>query len=111
MGARSAGNPHAACDVEGAGNVARPGGLGLAGAPVLDPTCEGGGVRFPSATRLVAGFEHEADARRFLEAMRERLAAFALNSPLTKSCGSDSVALLAWGRISDGDGTIGGCSG
>jgi hypothetical protein len=23
MGARSAGNPHAACDVEGAGNVAR----------------------------------------------------------------------------------------
>ena len=33
------------------------------------------------------------------------------NSPLTKSCGSDSVALLAWGRISDGDGTIGGCSG
>jgi AraC-like DNA-binding protein len=24
MGARSAGNPHAACDVEGAGNVARP---------------------------------------------------------------------------------------
>ena len=51
MGARSAGNPHAACDVEGAGNVARPGGLGLAGAPVLDPTCEGGGVRFPSATR------------------------------------------------------------
>jgi len=42
MGARSAGNPHAACDVEGAGNVARPGGLGLAGAPVLDPTDEGG---------------------------------------------------------------------
>ena len=34
-----------------------------------------------------------------------------VNSPLTKSCGSDSVALLAWGRISDGDGTIGGCSG
>src|SRR5215475_14783066 len=24
MGARSAGNPHAACDAEGAGNVARP---------------------------------------------------------------------------------------
>ena len=42
MGARSAGNPHAACDVEGAGNVARPGGLGLAGAPVLDPTDERG---------------------------------------------------------------------
>ena len=30
MGARSAGNPHAACDVEGAGNVAWSGCLGLA---------------------------------------------------------------------------------
>ena len=38
------------------------------------------------------------------------LIAAPLSSPLTKSCGSDSVALLAWGRISDGDGTIGGCS-
>jgi len=28
MGARSAGNPHAACDVAGAGNVARSGYLG-----------------------------------------------------------------------------------
>ena len=28
MGARSAGKPHAACDVEGAGNVARSGCLG-----------------------------------------------------------------------------------
>jgi len=28
MGARSAGNPHAACDVEGAGNVTRSGCLG-----------------------------------------------------------------------------------
>src|SRR5467141_4586397 len=27
MGARSAGNPHAACDVEGTGNVARSSGL------------------------------------------------------------------------------------
>jgi len=27
MGARSAGNPHAACDVEGTGNVARSKGL------------------------------------------------------------------------------------
>jgi hypothetical protein len=38
MGARSAGNPHAACDVEGAGNVERSRCLGLTGAPVLDPT-------------------------------------------------------------------------
>ena len=42
MGARSAGNPHAACDVAGAGNVARLGCLGLAGAPALDPTDEAG---------------------------------------------------------------------
>jgi hypothetical protein len=38
MGARSAGNPHAACDVEGTGKrgtVERP-----ASAPALDPTDE-----------------------------------------------------------------------
>ena len=53
MGARSAGNPHAACDVEGAGNVAGP----IARpnhAPVLDPTCESLGVKFARATRLAA---------------------------------------------------------
>jgi hypothetical protein len=36
-GARSAGNPHAACDVEGAGNVVWSQVCGQAGAPVLDP--------------------------------------------------------------------------
>ena len=41
--------------------------------------CEGGGVRFPSATRLVVGFQHETDARRFWDAMRERLQEFALS--------------------------------
>ena len=41
--------------------------------------CEGGGVRFPSATRLIVGFEHESDARRFWGAMRERLGEFALS--------------------------------
>ncbi len=40
MGARSAGNLHAACDVEGAGDVARSKYVGQTGAPVLDPTCE-----------------------------------------------------------------------
>jgi RNA-directed DNA polymerase len=38
--------------------------------------CEGGGVQFPSATRLVVGFEHEADARRFWDDMRARLEKF-----------------------------------
>src|SRR5271165_6012627 len=42
MGARSAGNLHAACDVEGAGNVAWPKCVGQTGAPVLDPTDERG---------------------------------------------------------------------
>ena len=54
--------------------------------------CEGGGVRFPSATRLVAGFEHEDDARRFLDAMRERFAEFAL------TLHPDKTRLIAFGR-------------
>jgi RNA-directed DNA polymerase len=44
------------------------------------------------ADDVVVGFEHEADARRFLEAMRERLAAFAL------SLHPDKTRLIAFGR-------------
>ena len=63
-GKRSAGNLHAAFDVAGAGNVTRGAGLRpkakalekppdpTVGAPVLDPTWEGVGVRFPHAIRL-----------------------------------------------------------
>jgi len=51
MGERNAGNPHVAFDVEGAGNVAQPTYFGLAGALVLDPTCERLGVKFPGPTR------------------------------------------------------------
>ncbi len=40
--------------------------------------CEGGGVRVLSATRLIVGFQHESDARRFLDEMRARLQEFAL---------------------------------
>ena len=36
------------------------------------------GVKLPRATRLVVGFEHEGDARRFWDAMRERLQEFSL---------------------------------
>jgi hypothetical protein len=54
MGERNAGNPHVAFDAEGAGNVAQPTYFGLAGAPVLDPTCERLGVKFPGPTRLVS---------------------------------------------------------
>jgi hypothetical protein len=40
--------------------------------------CEGGGVRFPSATRLVIGFEHEEDARRVRAVLGKRLGRFGL---------------------------------
>jgi group II intron reverse transcriptase/maturase len=45
------------------------------------------------ADDIVVGFQHEADARRFLEAMRERLAAFAL------SLHPDKTRLIAFGRF------------
>ena len=38
--------------------------------------CEGGGVRFPSATRLAIGFEHEEDARRVMAVLGKRLGRF-----------------------------------
>ena len=59
--------------------------------------CEGGGVRAPSATRLVAGFEHEGDARRFLDAMRERFEAFAL------SLHPEKTRLIEFGRRAAAD--------
>ena len=40
--------------------------------------CERAVVRFHRATHLITGFEHETDARRFLDAMRERFEEFAL---------------------------------
>src|SRR5579862_9840779 len=40
--------------------------------------CERPAVGFRRATLLVVGFEHEADARRFLDMMRARLEEFAL---------------------------------
>ena len=54
--------------------------------------CEGGGVRFPSATRLVVGFEHEADARRFWDAMCKRFEKFAL------TLHPDKTRLIEFGR-------------
>ena len=55
--------------------------------------CESAGVRFPRATHLVLGFEHEAEARRFREAMQERLAKFAL------SLNPDKTRLIEFGRF------------
>jgi RNA-directed DNA polymerase len=49
-------------------------------------------VRLLSATRLAIGFEHEADARRFWEAMRKRLEEFSL------SLHPDKTRLIEFGR-------------
>ena len=48
-------------------------------------------VRF--ADDIVVGFEHEADARRFWEAMRKRLEDFSL------SLHSDKTRLIEFGRL------------
>ena len=50
-------------------------------------------VQVPSATRLVVGFEHEADAQRFRDAMRARLEEFAL------TLHPDKTRLIAFGRF------------
>ena len=50
-------------------------------------------MQVPSATRLVVGFEHEADARRFRDAMRARLEEFAL------ALHPDKTRLIAFGRF------------
>ncbi|MGF6232713.1 hypothetical protein QFZ27_006668 [Inquilinus ginsengisoli] len=49
------------------------------------------------ADDIVVGFEHEADARRFLEAMRERFEAFAL------SVHPDKTRLIEFGRHAAAD--------
>jgi RNA-directed DNA polymerase len=41
--------------------------------------CEGAGVRFPRATRLVAGFEHAGEAQCFVAQLRQRMEKFALS--------------------------------
>src|SRR6266481_1065806 len=43
------------------------------------PFCESVGVRLPCATHLVLGFEHEAEAKRFLEELRTRLQEYSLS--------------------------------
>jgi RNA-directed DNA polymerase len=49
-------------------------------------------VRFRRATHLVVGFEHEADARRFWDAMRDRLREFSL------SLHPEKTRLIEFGR-------------
>jgi RNA-directed DNA polymerase len=54
--------------------------------------CERAAVKFHRATHLIVGFEHETDARRFLDAMRDRLEKFAL------SLHPDKTRLIEFGR-------------
>jgi len=53
---------------------------------------EGAGVRFPRATRLIVGFQHEWEARQFWNELRERLAAYGLELH------PDKTRLLEFGR-------------
>src|SRR6202035_3049158 len=55
--------------------------------------CESVGVKLPHATHLIVAFEHEIDARRFLDEMRERLQEFAL------SLHSEKTRLIEFGRL------------
>jgi len=50
-------------------------------------------VRFPGATYLVVGFEHEGEARRFLADLRQRMETFALSLHPDKTRRSSSAAL------------------
>jgi hypothetical protein len=54
--------------------------------------CEGGGVRFLSATRQIVGFEHEHEAKAFLHDLHERLRAFEL------ALHPDKTRLIRFGR-------------
>ena len=53
-------------------------------------------VKFRRATHLIIGFQHETDARRFWDAMRERLAEYSL------SLYPDKTRLIEFGRFAAG---------
>ncbi|MGH6691508.1 MAG: hypothetical protein ACREF4_12625, partial [Gammaproteobacteria bacterium] len=52
-------------------------------------------MRFPSATRLVVGFEHRHEAEQFLSELRERFAQFGLELH------PDKTRLIEFGRFAD----------
>ena len=55
--------------------------------------CERAAVKFPRATHLIVGFQHDVDARCFLDEMRERLREFAL------SLHPEKTRLIEFGRF------------
>ena len=54
--------------------------------------CEGGGVQFPSATRLMLCFQYREDAERVLEVLSKRFAKYGL------TLHPEKTRLLAFGR-------------
>jgi len=84
-GERSAGKPHAAFDVAGAGNVAMAAGLRATAkavetspepkvcAPVLDPTCERPRGKYPWPTHRILHCRSEAEANWLREQLATRL--------------------------------------
>jgi len=57
--------------------------------------CERLGVRFPGATHPIVGFQYQADADRFLENLRERLAKFGLELH------TDKTRRIEFGRFAE----------
>jgi len=64
--------------------------------------CEGPGVQFPRATRLVMGFQFEQDARTMREALASRVAAFGLELHPEKT------RVLRFGRFAHRDSHLDG---
>jgi RNA-directed DNA polymerase len=58
--------------------------------------CERAVVKFRRATHLIVGFQHESDAQRFLNEMRERLREF------TVSLHPEKTRLIEFGRFAAG---------
>src|SRR6266480_2359666 len=96
MGARSAGNPHAACDVEGTGNVARSSGLPARQSSTL-PVGAGGG-RPPPATRW---------ARRNPRPYRDHAGTFHMTAVSSDTAPPEPVgSMKGLGRIERTDGDV-----
>ena len=57
------------------------------------PFCESRGVRLPSATHLIVGFQYLGDAKQFLSDLRERFAKFGLELH------PDKTRLIEFGRF------------
>jgi len=64
--------------------------------------CESAEVRSLRATHLVVGFQHEADARRFWDEMRERLRRFSLSLHPAEDCEAREQPFVALNGVEIG---------